>query len=222
MFIIPCKFDKNYPIVFQCIESIIKFHPNEKIVLVDSSSSDKSYFKDIDSSVQIFDVDNKNYALEAYNIGYNNNPHEDFYFCIHDSLVLNGNIDFVKNNDLTTIRWWDSPPTPMGRDENDQDLSVWADEQLKKHMGFELPHYYKGVFGPMMLASNKTMQDLTQSGLFNILPINKFQSCATERLLGIALGRLGYDVTNSLQGPMSDFYGLYDEKYVKKNYLLRM
>jgi hypothetical protein len=38
----------------------------------------------------------------------------------------------------------------------------------------------------------------------------------------MVLENLGYDVTNSLQGVMGDFHGFYDERYVKKNYLLRM
>lgn len=222
MFIVPCKFDPNYPVIFECIESIIRFHPGEKIVIVDSDSDDKSYFKDIDSSVTVYDVQNMHYALEGYNIGYKNNPEEDFYYCIHDSLVLKDNIDFVKQKPLTTIRWWDSPPVAMGRDSNDEDLTVWANVKMKEHMGYEVPFSYKGVFGPMMLSSNKVMQDLKDSGVFNIVPDDKYQSCATERILGIALGNLGYDVTNSLQGPMGDFYGSYDETYVKKNYLLRM
>jgi hypothetical protein len=222
LFIIPCKFDSNYPVIFECIDSIMRFHPNEKIVIVDSDSNDKSYFQDIDSSVVIYDVENRHYALEAYNIGYKNNPEEDFYYCIHDSLVLKDNIDFVKSSKLTTIRWWDSPPVPIGRDANDNDLSVWADSVMRESVGYGVPGIYKGVFGPMMLCQDQVMKDLSDCGFFNILPNNKYESCATERILGMVLGELGYDVTNSLQGPMGDFYGSYDETYVKKNYLLRM
>jgi hypothetical protein len=222
LFIIPCKFDSNYPVIFECIDSIMRFHPNEKIVIVDSDSNDKSYFQDIDSSVVIYDVENRHYALEAYNIGYKNNPEEDFYYCIHDSLVLKDNIDFVKSSKLTTIRWWDSPPVPIGRDANDNDLSVWADSVMRESLGYGIPGIYKGVFGPMMLCQNQVMKDLSDCGFFNILPNNKHESCATERILGMVLQNLGYDVTNSLQGVMGDFYGSYDERYVKKNYLLRM
>jgi hypothetical protein len=200
----------------------MRFHPNEKIVIVDSDSYDKSYFQDIDSSVVIYDVENRHYALEAYNIGYKNNPEEDFYYCIHDSLVLKDNIDFVKSSKLTTIRWWDSPPVPIGRDANDNDLSVWADSVMRESLGYGIPGIYKGVFGPMMLCQNKVMKDLFDCGFFNILPNNKHESCATERILGMVLENLGYDVTNSLQGVMGDFHGFYDERYVKKNYLLRM
>lgn len=222
MFIIPCKFDKNYPVIFECINSILNFHPEEKIVLVDSFSEDRGYFNDLDKSVEIYDAENKHYALEAYRIGYVNNQNEDFYYCIHDSLILKNNIDFVKQKELTTIRWWDCPPVPMGRGSKDEDLTIWADQQLRQHVGFGVPFSYKGIFGPMFLASQNAMKKFYQSGIFNILPNDKYQSCATERLAGIVFGSLGYDVTNSLQGPMGDFYGSYDETFVQKKHLLRM
>jgi hypothetical protein len=43
-----------------------------------------------------------------------------------------------------------------------------------------------------------------------------------ERIAGIVLENLGYDVTNALQGSGGEIYGNYDETYMKKIHLLRM
>ena len=46
MFIIPCKYIKSST-VFQCVQSILKYHPSEKILIVDSYSDDLEYQKNI-------------------------------------------------------------------------------------------------------------------------------------------------------------------------------
>lgn len=221
MFIIPCKFDKENPIIFDCIKAILEYHPNELIGVIDSDSKDKGYKNDLDSRVKFYDVANRHYALEAYRIGYEENLDQNFFYCIHDSLILQKNISFVENSDLTTVRWWNYPPIPFDIDENGFDLSIWANEQMLVHVGYRIPDRYKGVFGPMFFSSNKVMSDLKESGIFNILPKRKFESCCTERILGIVLSSLGYDVTNSLQGEGGEVYAQYDETFVKKIHLFR-
>ena len=60
MFIIPCFYEKQKTMLFDTIDSIIKFHPNEKIIVVDSDSPDKSYFSNLPSKVEVLDIKNKN------------------------------------------------------------------------------------------------------------------------------------------------------------------
>ena len=47
MFVIPCKFNPNYPFIINLVEDIRNYHPSEKIVVVDSDSEDKSYFDEL-------------------------------------------------------------------------------------------------------------------------------------------------------------------------------
>jgi hypothetical protein len=222
MFIIPCKFDKNNPIIFSCIDAIKRYHPDDEICVIDSNSSDTGYKNDLDKNVIFYDVKNNFYVLEAYNIAYQDNRDKKFFYCIHDSLILQSNISFVENSNLTTIRWWNSPPVQFGSNEDGSDLSIWANEQLVTYLGYPIPSVYKGVFGPMFLCSYKVLEALERSGIFNIKPKNKYELCAMERIIGIVLTELGYDVTNSLQGEGGELFDIYDETYVKKIHLERM
>jgi len=222
MFVIPCKFNEKNPIIFACVEAIRKYHPGEKIFVIDSNSTDIGYRNDLDSSVFFVDAKNINYQLEAYHIAFKDNSKEDFFYCIHDSLILQRNISFVEKSDLTTVRWWSSPPVNMGWDESGRDLSIWANEEMEKHLGYSMPLEYKGIFGSMLFASNKVFQDLSKSGVFNILARDKYESCAVERIVGIVLSNLGYDVTNSLQGEGGDLFSVYDETFVQKIHLERL
>jgi hypothetical protein len=222
MFIIPCKFDKENPIIFECVQAITDHHPGDLIAIIDSDSEDKGYQKDFDSQVKFYDVKNRHYALEAYRIGYEDNQDENFFYCIHDSLIIQSNISFVEKSDFTTVRWWKSPPSVFDIDENGFDLSIWANEQMQMHLGYQIPSEYKGVFGPMFFCSRKVMEDFKNSGLFNIRPKRKLESCATERIVGIVSSKLGYDVTNSIQHEGTDIHNaVYDETFVKKIHLFR-
>ncbi len=73
MFIISCKYDgeehpnhdpsKAIPIkspIRECVKSIVELHPNEKVVVVDSDSGDKSYFQDIQKYDNVIILDCKN------------------------------------------------------------------------------------------------------------------------------------------------------------------
>lgn len=215
MFVIPCKFQKSNPIIFECVERIKKFHPYERILIVDSNSEDKSYFSL--NGVTIADIENKNYGTNAFFYAYKNFPDEKFFYCIYDSLLLNHSLEQFKQNPLTVIRHFKSPPTNIGFDENGLSLSVWANLQMKRKLGFELPGEYIGILGPMFFASRHTLSRLEDVGLFDILPANKYQLCAMERIVGHTLEKLGYDIgNNSLQGEMLDFFGDYDSTYVEK------
>jgi hypothetical protein len=223
MFIIPCKFDKENPIIIDCVNAIIQHHPDAKIAVIDSDSEDRGYKNDLDSKVIFYDVHNKHYALEAYRIGFEDNKDEDFYYCMHDSLILQQNISFVEQDDLTVIRWWTCPPEPTDFDhDNGVSMSVWADEQMKVHVGYGFPEEHMGIFGPMFYCSNKVMTDLSNSGIFDILPNRKIESCTTERITGVVLTNLGYDVTKAIQGRMRELVAEYDETFVKKIHFFRM
>lgn len=220
MFIIPCKFDKNNPIIFECVQKIKETNPKERIIVVDSASEDKSYFKDL-LGVTIYATENRNYALNAYYQVWKDYPDEDFYFCIQDSLLVNDNLAHLKDQTLVTVRHFNCPPTPIGWDADGNDLSEWANGKMGTHMGMSLPDIYVGVFGPMWFCKPEVMKALDQIGLFKILPENKYELCAMERIAGVAMMACGFDPSNSLQGEMIDFYGDYDSSLVRKVHLAR-
>lgn len=221
MFVITCKFDRKNPIIFECIDSIKRHHPGVAICVVDSGSDDKSYFNDLDESIIILDKNNMNYCLEGYRIAFEEFPDVEYFYFIHDSLIIEQNISFVEKEDLRTIRWWSYPPVEMGWDHDGNRISDWANAQMLEHLGYGVPPLYRGIFGPMFMCKRSVMQQLVDTGMFNILPKTKNQSCATERICGIVLENLGYDVSNSFQGYGGEIYDKYDESYVKKVHLLR-
>ncbi len=223
MFIIPCKFDPERPIVFECVERIQKFHPGEKIVVIDSDSNDKTYLKKLQNefSIDVIDARNRNYATAGYLIGFSAFDDHDFYYMIHDSLLLSRNISHVEYDDFTTVRHFFTPTTGWGWDESGVPLSEWADVQMGQHMNTPVWNRFTGVLGPMFMAKNNVIKNLIRCGFFNILPQSKYHLCAMERIAGIALEACGYDPTNSLQGEMVDFYDEYDETFVEKVFQLR-
>jgi len=221
MFVIACKFSKENPIIFECVDAIKRYHPYDSICVVDSGSEDKSYFADLDKSVIVIDANNKHFCLEAYKVAFETFPETKFFYNIHDSLILQKNISFVEQNDLTTVRYWSDPPVGIGFDYDGSSLAEWANFEMNLHLGYSIPGEYYGVFGPMFMCRNSVMKRLIASGFFNIKPITKFHSCATERICGIVLGKLGYDVTNSIQGYGGEVFGQYDETNVKKIHLSR-
>lgn len=223
MFIIPCKFDPERPIIFECVERIQKFHPGEEIVVVDSDSNDKTYLERLekDFSVNVIDACNRNYATAGYFIGFSAFDNHNFYYMIHDSLLLNRNINHVEYDDFTTVRHFFTPDTGWGWDQDGIILSEWSDTQMRQHMGMPVWNRFTGILGPMFMAKNDVVKSLVKSGFFNILPETKYHLCAMERIAGIALEHCGYDPSNSLQGEMWDFFGNYDETFVEKVFQLR-
>ena len=63
MFVIPCKYNKEFPFVIDLVKNIREFHTTEKIVVVDSNSSDKSYF---DTNRETFFYEKNLYADKNY------------------------------------------------------------------------------------------------------------------------------------------------------------
>jgi hypothetical protein len=226
MFIIPCKFDTEKPYIFECVAAIKEFHPDDKIVVVDSDSSDISYYYDIASdNTVVYDAHNVNYGTNAYSIGFESRPDENYYYCIYDSLILQDNISYLEEYAVTAFRYFKTPHTGWGFDEKGENLALWAMANMmdKTHIPTTKMNKFHGVFGPMFVASNKVMRELSGVGIFEIKPENKWQLCAMERIYGIALEYLGYDFwTHAPQGEMWDFFGGFPEDKVKKINAARM
>ena len=99
MFVIPCKFEKERPVIFDCVKNI-RLHNKETIVIVDSNSGDTSYglyLTNTYDNVIFENAKNINYEIGALKIvfeKYNFNN----YFLLHDSMIVNCNISHIKES----------------------------------------------------------------------------------------------------------------------------
>lgn len=202
--VVPCHYD---PIVFECVTSIRDHFPGDRIILVDSNSPDDGYLKHIDVDRVL--RHNGHYATNAWAKALDAEPDTERWALIHDSLLVNAS--WPQTAPVQTVRWF---VEHTGHDAAMADfIQTHADR-----MGIPCPPSYLGVFGPMLFCSGEVLHELDHLGLFKALPIDKVQASGMERLTGLALTHLGYDVTNSLQGRMVDFHGHYDPTHVQKIY----
>jgi glycosyltransferase involved in cell wall biosynthesis len=201
MFIIPCKYNPKC-LVEKTIESIRNHHPNTEIVLVDSDSDDKTYFKRIEQyNVLIEDIANHNYepgafwyTVQKYNRGK--------YILCQDSIIFKRNIDDIIDGTMSMKCF-------MNFIENS--FSHWM-------RGVSVPDYLNGVnkmmgdFEPLSMTTNETFAGVFGSNLIvsgfitelmmtrnlhkSLLPTNKFEHQIAERVFGLVAKRMGIPLEN--------------------------
>ena len=89
MFCFSCKYFDRSP-VKQTVDSILTHHPDEKIVIVDSMSDDKSYYQMFSNynNVDILDNCNPYRVPGAFYQTFKKYPNEPYYVNLQDSLML--------------------------------------------------------------------------------------------------------------------------------------
>jgi len=186
MFVIPCKYNPEFPFVIQLVDDIRKFHKDEKIVVVDSDSDDKSYLKILKDKYDVIieDIGNKNWMVGAYWYTYKKYPHENFYYFIHDSMRVKGNMDYFKEKDLTVV---------MNFPRNISDFNSWGD-YITKESKYEYELDGKGCYGSMFFCKNKVMKRMLEMGADKFLPKNKLEAGYCEGCYGFFLEEQGYDL----------------------------
>lgn len=223
MFVIPCKFNQNKPFIYECVDSIKKHHPLEKIVVVDSDSEDKSYFSKIENdNVFIMDVKNKNYVIGAFWLAVDKYQDDDIYL-LHDSMILKNNISFMAESDVSSIRYFRSwfgvgglhlnGKYHYGYDTEQQLL--WSMDNFKKNnLNFKIS-YFNGVFGSSFFCKRKVVDELKELNFNKILPENKWQDQAMERNLGIVFSSINHDhVLKNILGEHHE--SAYENEYIRK------
>lgn len=193
MFVIPCKFNRNYPYIIQLVDDIRSYHKDDKIVIVDSDSSDKSYFEDLKKyNVIIEDVKNRNWMIGAYWYAFNKYPNEEYYFFMHDSMRVKSNLNMYKNNELTILAYFNR---------NIGNYNGWSDMVKTITLYKDYSNIGSGVYGPIFFCKNIVMQKLKEKNVHLILPENKEGTWYSERAYGYFLEMEGYDLTKcSLYG----------------------
>ena len=186
MFVIPCKYNPVLPFVIQLVDDIRKFHPDDKIVVVDSDSEDKTYLKTLSEKYGAIteDIANRNWMIGAYWYAYKKYPDEDFYFFMHDSMRVKANLDYLKEKDLTILMTFNRKFGPY---------NGWADR-----INAETDYRYEidglGCYGPIFFCKNKVMKGMLDMGTDKFLPTNKQETHYSERAYGVFLEGQGYDL----------------------------
>ena len=202
MFIIPCKYTKDSPLI-ECVTSIIKFHPNVKILIVDSNSEDMSYVNELPKLENIlFLGGNSNYEIGALSLAYEEYPNESFYSLIHDSLILKKEItSFLYNEESYNFLYFNEV------------LIGSAYEFLKSVLN--LTEYKSnakliGSVGSMCILKKDVIKNFHDKGLLKALkPNNKWDSNISERIVGLCLTQEGVDMRkNSIGG---DYLSIVDK-----------
>lgn len=222
-FVVPCKFDPQRPVIFDCIKSIQKWHDNPKILVVDSGSQNRSYLNwCLDHHCKVAAINNQLYSFGAHAWAMRHYGEVEFFAFIMDSLLITGNLDHLEKQPLTTVRHFSSSVHDWGWDSTGEHLSVWGKEQLDR-MGVPLPDVYTGILGPIMFANRDVIDRLDyELGYWFTQTTDKFQLCGMERVAGICLSHLGYNPENSLQGHHWRHEDAYDESLVMKLNMARM
>jgi hypothetical protein len=198
MFVIPCKYNPQFSFVIDLVKSIREFHPTEKIVVVDSDSDDKSYFYEIEKyDAVVEDIKNLNWMVGAYWHSYKKYPNEDFYFFLHDSMIVKGNMDYLKEKDLTTLMYFDRM---IGN------FNTWSN-LITENSKYNYVFSGYGCYGPIFFCKNEVMKRMLEMGADKFLPSTKDETGYCEGCYGFFLEEQGYSLKEcSLYGDVIEIH----------------
>lgn len=200
------------------IEDVIiacKTHmPNEKIVVVDSNSEDKSYYSFLDG-IDIIE-ENENYEVGAIWKAYEKYPNEEHYMFLQDTTIpLIDLTKYYPNSDKEVVSFFytnEYESNQIGEQE-------WCIKNMKL-CDIEYKSYgFKTFIFNLFLCKNKFLYQLKEKNFHKILPIDKSGSACMENLLGMAATQLGYSI-NYLLGHIgnTEKYTLHQNDFIIKNF----
>jgi hypothetical protein len=191
MIVITCR-NSNINYITNCVKSIRDSGNKEIICIVDSGSPDKSYFKEIEPyNVIIEDINNQNYVDGAIWYCYEKYTDIEFFYFIHDSMIINKNLTPISNNDLTVFSYFEGLPF-----DSEAQLIYSLDKinSVSLDISDVILNSLAGLFGTSFYCKRKILDELKRLGLNKILPTNKLEACASERIWAIFLYKLGIDI----------------------------
>ena len=207
MFVIPCKYSEKSNIR-NVVSQLVKLHPTERILVIDSYSNDQSYMDDISQySNVVLAEENQHFMDSAIWFAYFTFPDEEHYFFLQDSMEIHKNLNEFKNQEFTSFMWFpvDRELLAKGRGWHNPEQKDYARNVLAENTDFEFPEEFIGLFGITFACQRHVLTKLHERGMSKILPRNKQEMCATERLWGICLKQIGIDITeNSIAGCLRD------------------
>lgn len=196
MFVVPCKYVSNSPIR-ECVESIVKHHPEQKILVVDSFSDDDSYLQELESIPQVIIHDEKNdqYPVGAWLKAVKRYPDEDVYVMVHDSCVINAPLTkFIEGEGEGYVfkYFWDRI---LASSYMNGFISYYDD--ILDNTKYRKPDYHEKIYGAsyqMFMMKNSMVKRVLDSGVFDddhFYLKTKTHDNVWERLLGIIMSQEG-------------------------------
>ena len=205
MFVIPCKYSEKSNII-NVIEQLIKLHPTTKILVIDSFSTDQSYMDKLETyETVVLAEENGNFMDSAIWFAYLTFPDEPYYFFLQDSMDIHANLDELKENIFNSFMWFpvDKELLAQGRGWHNIEQKTYAKNTLETNTDFKFKEEFIGLFGITFGCSREVLTKLYKRGMNNILPRNKQEMCASERLWGMCLEQVGIDITqHSINGSL--------------------
>jgi hypothetical protein len=176
------------PLLHDCIDSLyknqIKNDTNYKICVIDSDSSDFSFYEKVKTSfpeVELMFVKNKGYEYGAWKKAYEKYPNFDNYFFIQDSIIWTHQIDLNYLDDSNAFTFYHNSGYYYHPDFKERDrkylnsIGLSCDSIIDTN--FTLAQYCS------FIVNNKIMSDILKT--FPILPTDRKWSCSYERIFGL-------------------------------------
>lgn len=190
------------------------YMPNEKIVVVDSNSEDKSYYNFLEG-IDIIEG-NENYEVGAVWKAYEKYPNEEHYMFLQDTTIPV--TDLTKyypklENEITSFFYSNEyESNKIGEQE-------WCISNMKL---CDIPYKsygFKTFCFNLFICKNQFLKELKEKNFHKILPISKSNSACMENLLGMVATQLEYNV-NYLLGHIDDdtSYNLHNNGFIIKNF----
>lgn len=187
MFVIPCKNNGAFNFASQLVDDIRKFH-SDPIVVVDSESENKSYFDLFKNHKDVYveDINNKHWMIGAYWHAFKKYPNEDFYFFMHDSMRVKGNLDEIKTRDLTIHSTFKRLASPS--------FNAWQG-RAQNETGYKYPTQDgQGVCGPIFFCKRWVMANMLAKKADVLLPSTKAETGFMEGAMGALLEEEGFNL----------------------------
>jgi len=176
------------PLLHDCIDSLyknqIKNDTNYKICVIDSDSSDFSFYEKVKTSfpeVDLMFVKNTGYEYGAWKKAYEKCPNFDNYFCIQDSVIWTHQIDLSYLDDKHVFTFYHNSGYYHHQDFKERD------REYLKNLGLNYDSVIDENFTlaqhTSFIINNNIISNILKT--FPIIPTDKKWSCSYERLMGL-------------------------------------
>ena len=206
MFCFSCK-NTNNSLLDRCIDSILEYHPNDKILIIDSDSEDKSYYEQYIGCENIIILDNlnKNRQVGSFQIIYDHFPNESYYVMIHDPLFFKKSIQKFLDSSEEFISFMYFTET-FHEELRNFCVDVFDNTPYQvPNVGTQI----NATFGPLFIIKNSLIKKIKDNNLLIKLKSNsKLEDQHFERIIGIWAEQEGYSPEkNNMEGECLSRWG---------------
>lgn len=166
--------------------------PDEPVCIVDNASPDRSYQADF-PDLPILNVAESHYEAGAWWTAFAVFPDEPYYFFLHDSMVVQESLESYKTKPL----WVPGYLADFGG------CSAYHQQLIKEFIArttYTFPERFYGAAGNVFFCQNDLMRRMKDRGMDQLLPKDKREAEAMERVWGIAFQQEGFDVKDCSWG----------------------